>query len=354
MGRFSIPHNPEGKPFVSLRAEKFPCPFGLDSDQFLLARAAYEKMKGAEQLELDVHFYTRAVAGAFQSGSSTFATVFEALAPLEVVRNPQGQSDLEASIWRAFRRTLDILEVVYRAYVTTVDDWAVRPLSRQQLNPLVHWTTIDALTGEIAPVRLFQVNDADRWPLGATETLADETMHHLQNHIQVILSSGDDFNPHLNFVEHAKRAQHAYHAQGDYDAAVIWSHISSESLLTGALLMSAWEVGIDANEVAGWIRTPLRKRVRSYFGKQLGGIWDTKNPNTIVGRWSQNVVRVRNSIVHASNRANEQDAVDAHNACVDLERYIKRRLFERRNQYPRTALVFIGIGGMQDRGVEDV
>ena len=352
--RYAIPYNPEGKPFVSLLVDRFAFPFGLDSGRFLLARAAYEKMKGEEGFEFDAHFYSRAVAGAIEVGASTFVTVFELVTPLEVIHGASGKADLEASVWRAFHKALDILEVIYRAYVTTVDDWAVRPLSRQQLNPIVPWTTLVATTGEVEPVRLFHVNDAERWPQGAKDALSDETLQYLQAHIQVVLSSGNDDNPHLNFVEHAKRAQHAYYAQGDYEAAVIWSHISSECLLTGALLMTAWETGVDSNEVVKWIKTPLRKRVRAYFGKQLGGIWDTKDANTIVGNWSLNVVRVRNSIVHASMRVTEKEAVEAHNACVDLEWYVRKRLFEKRNQYPRTALVFIGIPGMQDRGASDV
>lgn len=351
--RYAIPDNPEGKPFVSLLVDRFEFPFGSDSGQFLLARAAYEKMKGVEEFEFDAHFYSQAVAGALEVGASTFVTVFEVVTPLDVVQGASAQPDLEASVWRAFRRALDTLELIYRAYVTTVDDWAVRPLSRQQLNPLVPWTTLAATTGEVESVRLFQVNDAEHWPQGAKETLSDQTLQYLQAHMQVVLSSGDDDNPHLNFVEHSKRAQHAYYAQGDYEAAIVWSQISSECLLTGALLMTAWEAGADSNEVIKWIKTPLRKRVRAYFGKQLGGTWDTRDTATIVGRWSLNVVQLRNSIVHASMRVTEEDAIKAHNACVDLEWYVKRRLFESRKQYPRTALVFIGIAGMQDRGASN-
>ena len=72
-----------------------------------------------------------------------------------------------------------------------------------------------------------------------------------------------------------------------------------------------------------------------------------------MGIWARDVVRVRNSIVHASRRATETEAVASHNACVDLERYVLHRLFERRNRYPRTALVFLGVPVMRERGVSE-
>ena len=50
----------------------------------------------------------------------------------------------------------------------------------------------------------------------------------------------------------------------------------------------------------------------------------------------------------------EREAIAAHNACVDLEQYVKQRLFARRDDYPRTVLVFIGIAGMRDRGADGV
>ena len=264
-----LPHNPEGKPFVALRANRIAFPFGLGTEHFVLATGVYEQMKTGRDIEFDAPFYANWVAGSFATGAATFATVFELMTPLLPIEDESGAPDLRAAVEHAFERAFYSLEALHRAYVTTVDDPAVRPPVRRTLHPLVPWTTRVAATGEVESLRYLRVNDAEHWPQGAKAVLNEEALSYLNDHMQLVLASGDDANPHLNFVEHAKRAQHAYHARGDLEAAVIWDHLSSECLLNGVLLMTAWEEGLDPDEVATWFQSSLRRRVRARFGERL-------------------------------------------------------------------------------------
>ncbi len=351
--RSPIPYNPEGLPFVSLYVSRLEFPFGLGAERLILATGAYERMKGQVEFAPDAPFYAKAAQGAFLTGAASHCTVFELMTPLVPVGGEGEEIELEASVWDAFDRSFGALEAVHRAYVTTVDDWAVRPPNRRTLHPVVPWTTRVTATGEVEVLRYLRVNDAEHWPRGAKETLGDRTLGHLDNHVQVVLSSSEQGNPHLDFVEYAKRGQHAFFAQGDYTATLIWSHMSSERLLNGALLMSGFERGVGINEAAQWLEDPLRKRTQRHFGRRFGGRWNTRDGDSLIGKWSQNVVDVRNRVVHGGKGATESEAIAASNSCVDLERYLKHRLIARRHEFPNTAMVFVGVPVMKERGAWD-
>ena len=356
MARFDrspIPRSPDGVPFVSLYVNRLDFPFGLGTERHILATGAYESMKGQIEFAPDAQFYARAAQGAFLTGAASYYTVFELMTPLVPVSGEYDEVDLEASVWNAFDRSFAVLEAVYRAYLTTVDDWAIRPLNRRTLHPVAPWTTRVPATGEVEALRYLRVNDAEHWPRGAKETLGDEALRHLDNHVQVVLSSREEGNPHLNFVEYAKRAQHAFFAQGDYTATLIWCHMSSERLLNGVLLMSGFEGGAGTDEAAQWLEKPLRKRVQRYFGERFGGRWNTRDDHSLIGKWSQNVVDVRNRVVHGGKGATEGEAIAASNSCVDLERHLKNRLIARRHDFPNTAMVFVGVPVMKERGAWD-
>jgi hypothetical protein len=284
----------------------------------------------------------QSILGAEES----FATVFEAVTPLLPVSAEAGV-DVNRSVDDAFDRCIENLRELVRAYVIMSKDARVLPPTRHSLYPIIPWTTRCPDGCDWGGMGLYLPNIGSHAIPAPTGTL-DET-HRAPFGITLMRMKRGD--PTTIFAEHARTAWRAYWMEGDYAAAVVETHISTEVLLDAILLMMAWEEGTSPSEAAGWFDIGLSRRLRTFYPPRLGGDWNTRDPNSVIGEWARDVRDLRNQVVHRGYWPTEEEASRAVQTAEKVEDFVKGCLAAKRNKYPRTTLLVLGRPGLQRLGL---
>jgi hypothetical protein len=167
----------------------------------------------------------------------------------------------------------------------------------------------------------------------------------------VLLSRVRQLDPFGSFLEWSRAARQAYTLDGENALAVIAAHTAGELLFDAVLLMMAWEEGIPAQTALGWLEDGLAKRLRTHYSSRLGSNWDTTVDATTAGRWVIRVSHIRNRAVHAGYCSADLETQGAIDMLHDIHEYLKERLVQVRNKYPRTTLLLLGKPGLEKRGI---
>jgi len=272
----------------------------------------------------------------------SFATVFEAVTPLLPVTGQVGL-DVDRSTDDAFDRCIESLRELLRAYVIMSKDVRVLPPTRHSLYPFIPWTTRAPDGSDWGGVGLYLPNIGPHVVPTPTGTL-DETH---RGPMMITLSRMTRGDPTAIFAEHARRAWRAYWMEGDYGAVLIQTHISAEVLLDAVLLMMAWEEGTLPSEAADWFNIGLSRRLRTFYPPRLGGNWNTQDPNSVIGEWAHDVRDLRNQVAHRGYWPTPEEARRALQTADKVEDFVKDRLAAKRNKYPRTTLLVLGLPGLE-------
>lgn len=280
----------------------------------------------------------QSILGAEES----FATVFEAVTPLLPVPAKVGV-DVDRSVDDAFDRCIENLRELVRAYVIMSKDARVLPPTRHSLYPFIPWTTRSLDGSEWGGIDLYLANIGPHVVPTPTGTL-DETH---REPMLITLSRMKKGDPTAIFAEHARTAWRAYWMEGDYGAVLIQTHISTEVLLDAVLLMMAWEEGTLPSEAADWFNIGLSRRLRTFYPPRLGGNWNTQDPNSVIGEWAHDVRDLRNQVAHRGYWPTPEEARRALQTADKVEDFVKDRLAAKRNKYPRTTLLVLGLPGLE-------
>lgn len=348
---FVSPENVDGRVFVSIRTGRRTVPSHASMWE---VEAAFDAASGI--------FGRRRTADAGGAIDSTVArgamprerdvTVFEAVTPL-LEETVGGSADASRSLSSSFERCLDSLNEVLRAYSIRMKDWRVKPLTRQSMAPLIPWGIRHPDQQKPVGPGMFHVNPGKPQDGEAVSTLTDDEVRELNFLVSRHRQGGTRGDPIAVAAEHARRAQAACYADGDFSLSIVWSYAWVETLLDGVLLLSAWDEGVNTGEVGAWFESPLVKRVQGQFPKRFGGNWYVRQGGTAFSRWEKRVARLRHRVIHDSYRASEREAHAALEAAGNLEDYIKDRMSQRRTAYPRAALITLGVPGLKRRGAFD-
>lgn len=346
----NVPINP-GKNIVSFRVWRLPEDVTLNVTIGDHAFDVFHRVTGRPRPSNEA---TAQALGpsALRTDLESLATVFEVVTPLLPVRTDD-RIDQERSISDAFDRCMANLEELYRAYIAATADVRVRPLTRRTVCPLIPWTTREPYTRIYGGLGVFLANMADTSAVSTAGTMSEAELRQVLDLMSRTRQTGAIGDPSISAVEHARRAWRSFSVDADYSVCVVWAYAGSEALCDGVLLMSAWEEQQDVEEVKSWFDVGFVKRVRTRFPIAFGGKWQTRTKGSIFGEWEQAVAQVRHRIIHANHRASESDAQRALEACGALEAYVKERLVKRRHRFPRTALMFIGGRGLENRQALD-
>jgi hypothetical protein len=284
----------------------------------------------------------QSVLGAEES----FATVFEAVTPLLPVPTEVGL-DVDRSIDDAFDRSIESLRELVRAYVIMSKDARVLPPTRHSLYPFIPWTTRSPDGSDWGGMGLYLPNIGPHAIPTPTGTL-DETHREPFGITLIRMKRGD---PTVIFAEHGRTAWRAYWMEGDYAAAVVETHISTEVLLDAVLLMMAWEEGTPPSEAADWFDIGLSRRLRTLYPPRLGGNWSTQDPKSVIGEWAHHVRDLRNQVAHRGYWPTPEEAGRALQTANKVEDFVKNRLAAKRIRYPRTTLLVLGLPGLKRLGL---
>lgn len=134
------------------------------------------------------------------------------------------------------------------------------------------------------------------------------------------------------------------HRRGDYRMTVVSAAIAAEALLNEMLLMLLWDEGRRPEDVAPMFNpdeSSVRSRVKSEYSRHLGGNWNLKKKGP-VRDWREKVAEPRNAIAHAGFMSTSEQARDSLEALLALEKFLGKRLVEKVQKRPRTAMMYLG------------
>ena len=334
--------------FVSIKAWRLPERLTLDTAQIGRALRAYRWMVDPDGRDRGDPL----LESPEKPGVDSEATVFEAVTPL-IPTHVEGEIDESRSISDAFDRCLESLERLYRAYIVSEHDWRVQILTRRSISPTIPWTTVDPFDKDFGGVGLFLTNEGEADAVASLDTMDEERVHRMMVVLQRRGYAGESGDPVAVALEHKRRAQRAYHVEADYQVCLAWSYAWGETLLDGLLLMSAWEEGVSAGEAAGWFDRGLVGRIRARYSSRFGGQWDLTLRSTPLSVWRTSVEEVRHSVVHHGYRPSEHEARDALDAGDGLQEFLLDRVAHKRKVFPKTALLWLGVPGLERRGLYD-
>jgi hypothetical protein len=139
---------------------------------------------------------------------------------------------------------------------------------------------------------------------------------------------------------------------GRFGDAVVSAQTGMEVLLDGLLALMLWEEGVTPEDAAAGPFSDIgfEKRVRTHFHRRLGGNWSTTGRG-VMSEWAREVARMRGRVVHSGYRPSANEARRALDITVRVDAFIRKRVMERRNVYPRTTLLLLGRPGLERAGV---
>jgi hypothetical protein len=150
---------------------------------------------------------------------------------------------------------------------------------------------------------------------------------------------------------HLVNARAALDVYGEASDSIVKSAIGCEALLDGTLELMLWEEGASAARVSKiFTDTTVTRRVKSQFPPRLGGSWHMDG-NGAIALWRQRVADVRNEAVHRGSEPTREQAQLAVNASSSLHRFLVGRAAERVGRYPRLALAYNSMEGLDAQGV---
>ncbi|MGJ9424818.1 hypothetical protein ACHABX_03120 [Nesterenkonia halotolerans] len=139
-----------------------------------------------------------------------------------------------------------------------------------------------------------------------------------------------------------------FNRRGDYRMTVLSAAIAAESLLNELLQLLLWDEGMHPEAVAQKFSPDkaLVNRVEREFSRQLGGVWSYKKPGP-VRDWREMIAEQRNEVAHAGQMPTFTQAKNAVATLSQLEKFLSKRLVERVQERPRTAVIFLGMERVQ-------
>lgn len=258
-----------------------------------------------------------------------------------LVRSRDGGRDIEGG--DILGRALECVGRQQTAYAMVVPGPAVEILTLEQLPPLVPVIFSPGPPAPIAPgnVTLFGTKPFPssmrfNWP-----DLLDEAGIH-----QLVLTTGYITAVHwLPSFQFRNDAQIQLHRYGNYRQSVIASAAAAESFVLPLLELLLWEEGQSPGAAAGIVgaRDGILRIVRRELPPRLKGSWNEQRPGPMKS-WIDDVLRIRNAIVHGGREATRQEALAALDAVHTLVGFIADRFAEPRVQklYPKTIIVSVG------------
>lgn len=271
-----------------------------------------------------------------------YITVVEAVTPV-TASDPDPDSDAFTDAFERCFEQIDQTISAYRLYARQ----PVPRLTREQLPPIIPFATRPLLSAEgWHGLSLFFLH----LNVGAVrpEELDEAELETFNLYLETV-SRG---HPLALYSEKSLDAETALKKEGRFGDAVVHAQTSIEILLDALLALLVWEEGKTPDEAAAeeFQDAGFQKRVRTHFHTRLGGDWRTEGGDVLT-RWAEHVAAMRHRVVHAGYRPTREEARLAVAVAGEVEKFVRHRVIDRRNTYPRTALLMLGRPGLERAGV---
>ncbi|MGI8855177.1 MAG: hypothetical protein ACR2JW_05465 [Thermomicrobiales bacterium] len=323
-------------------------PFGGEARAFVSFRFwQYMKQYQPQALTDSVDAVMRAVLPNHLHASSenagardpvdTYETVVEASTLTEETKDVGEETE------HAFTLLLEHLQQLLRAYQVTAKHH-VPILTRHRLQPAVLLATRDAMANTWSDSMSIYITS-----LFTGEPIAEPPLDSIEmDRLAATLQQFIRRNPVVIVNERMVMARYALNKTGDYAGAVIHAHIAVEVLMDSVLTFALFEEQMKAEDAAVIFSEAAQKRVRTHYGKRLGGDW---NPNTskAIMQWAKVLAPMRNRIVHMGYLPSYEEAHDAIDVVPTIADFVLDRIVQKRVRYPYLALIFLGRSGLEER-----
>ena len=324
----ALPFSDYARPFVSFRFWQYQTKHKFDD--------ASEGLEAVMRAVLPPRLHPRKGDRQEPDPIDAYETVVEACALID------GETDIGEETERAFTLCIDQLQQVLRAYQITTKHH-VPVLTRHRLQTVIPLVTRDAATNEWSDSLSLYITSVYTKSPPSEPPLDKVGMDKLTDGLQQIMRR----NPVMIINERMVMARYALDKTGDYASAVIHAHIAVEVLMDSVLTFILFETGETVEEAAAIFSESAQKRIRTHFGKWLGGDW---NPNTSksIRQWAKILAPLRNQIVHMGYLPSYEEAYEALEIVPSIAEFVLDRVVHKRLRYPHTALVLLGRKGLEE------
>jgi hypothetical protein len=253
-------------------------------------------------------------------------------------------------VGEVIRRALELVQRLQLAYLTSVGGPAIESLTLERLPPLIPAVISPGPPAPPGPghpamffTRPFPSSVDFSWPL-----LDEQHVH------QVVVNTG--FARLIlarPFFEFRNDAQVQLHRYGNYRQSVIASAAAAESLILTLIELLLWEEGASpsaAAEIVGGREGIVRITSRE-LPPRLRGAWNVDRSGPTKA-WKDNIVTIRNQIVHGGRPVERKEALAALTALEGLVTFVGDRFAIRatQRQYPKTIMLSLGKASLERRG----
>lgn len=264
---------------------------------------------------------------------------------LETPYAPTVEEDPVTDPAYTFHRCLQVLNLFLQSTLLVTGDVRIRTVSSHDFRPIM---VVGArkLANKWSLLSYMQMHPEFSTPNGLIpESIPGLTQDLLNSGIEAISAE----KPYITTIVWRSRAQRSMQQAGDATDAIINYQIAAESLLFDTYRMLLVDEGLSSSEITSEVNsdTPFKSLITRILPGKIGGQWDVTLPKTPVGAYWSNLYEMRNQIMHAGVPANMDQALEARRAYRGLVKHLEGRLLERRNRYPRTALVRFGLQRIQ-------
>lgn len=284
-----------------------------------------------------------AIQHAKSSGAAAYITVAEVAVP-----HVMGIGALDGALDKAIEQVETLQQCV-----AAVTQRAVQLLTRSHLMPIIY-VHLGYLNRSGVPTYdeliEFEVEGAS-----APSSYGLEPEWLTEEQVEDVGLFADQFASQAAFSAYTDVRREAYvqvSIQGNSRTGVVTLATAGEVFLDTLLLHLLWEEEIDPFVVDSTVGLSgeFAARVAKNLPRRLGGNWDP-NGSSPVGRYFQDLVYVRNRVVHTGHRPTRVEMNAALTALVNLEHFVGDRLCVRKiiNQYTRTAMAFLARRGIEAR-----
>ena len=239
-----------------------------------------------------------------------------------------------------FHRALSVFDLLLRSHNLVFRDAHVYPIATQDLGFVM-------FIGEYEPggdewtYKQWMMMHPERLPIfNQLETTFLTHRDALDWGLAEIANGNPFVRPVLLFL----RADRAGRIRGDLTEHVIALQTTVEGRLYATWRVLLVDKGLASADIENEIGsdTPYKSLVVTVLPRLLGGRWDVTAPGTPVGEYWTALYELRNRIVHAGYEPLLFEAEKAKTAYDHLRVFVRERVWERRRDYPRTAIAIFG------------
>jgi hypothetical protein len=162
-------------------------------------------------------------------------------------------------------------------------------------------------------------------------------------------------NPLATSFERTLDARRMLEVEGQYNLAIVLTATADEVFIDAILGLCLWERWYagqlqmeDIAKVFSDSKSPV-DRMKASLSQQLGGNWSGRQ--SAVSRWIESVWKLRHLCVHGGYDPTFLEAQKSIEASQRLQEHILDRIAEKRNTFPRVALMALAQPGLEARGM---